>query len=67
MEIIKKKYIVDEDQNKIAVQITISDFEKIEQTLEDFALIKIIEENDHSENLTVQEAKNFYRNLDKSE
>ena len=66
MEAIKKKYIVDEDQRKIAVQIDIDDFEKIEQILEDYALGKLMEENDPSEKLDLQDAKKFYDQLDKA-
>jgi hypothetical protein len=66
METIKKKYIVDEDQKKVAVQIDIADFEKIEQILEDYALGQWIEENDPAENLNLQEAKKFYNQLGKA-
>jgi hypothetical protein len=66
MEAIKKKYIVDEDQKKVAVQIDIADFEKIEQILEDYALGQLIEENDPAENLDLQEAKKFYNQLGKA-
>ena len=38
MELITKQYIVDENNRKIAVQIPIEDFEKIERLLEDYAL-----------------------------
>lgn len=66
MEEIKKKYIVDEDQKKIAVQIDIADFEKIEQILEDYALGQLIKENDASENLDLKQAKKFYDQLNKA-
>ncbi len=66
MEAIKKKYIVDEDQNKVAVQIDITDFEKIEQILEDYALGKLMEENDPAENLDLDEARKLYDQLDKA-
>ena len=66
MEAIKKRYIVDEDQKKIAVQIDIADFEKIEQILEDYALGRLIEENNPEENLDLQEAKKYYDQLDKA-
>lgn len=66
MKAIKKKYIVDEDQNKVAVQIDIADFEKIEQILEDYALGKLMEENDPDEILDLNEAKKFYDQLDKA-
>lgn len=67
MEKIKKRYIVDEDQKKVAVQIDIADFEKIEQILEDYALGQLIAENDPGETLNLKEAKEFYDRLDKSE
>jgi hypothetical protein len=65
MEAIKKKYIIDENKNKIAVQIDIADFEKIEQILEDYALVQLMKENDPAENLNLSEAKTFYGKLDK--
>ena len=60
MEAIKRKYIVDEDQQRVAVQIDIADFEKIEQILEDYALGQLMKENDAEENLDLQEAKRYY-------
>lgn len=66
MEAIKKKYIVDEDQKKVAVQIDIADFEKIEQILEDYALVQLMKENDPEEDLDLQEAKKLYDKLDKA-
>ncbi len=65
MEVIKKKYIVDENQKKVAVQIDITDFEKIEQIIEDYALGQLMKENDSSENLDLQQARKFYDTLDK--
>jgi len=38
MKNIRKKYIVDENQKTIAVQIDINDFEKIERAFEDYGL-----------------------------
>jgi len=66
MQTIKKKYILDEDKKKVAVQIDLADFEKIEQILEDYALGKLMEENDPSEDLDLDEAKGFYDQLDKA-
>ena len=65
MEEIRKKYIIDEHKNKVAVQIDIADFEKIEQLLEDYALVQLMKENDPAENLNLNEARNFYGQLDK--
>ena len=57
MEAIKKKYIIDEDKNKVAVQIDIADFEKIEQILEDYALVQLMRENNPAENLNLNEGR----------
>lgn len=66
METIKKKYIVDEDQQRIAVQIDIRDFERIERILEDYALGQLMEENDPEENLDLQNARKYYDQLKKA-
>ena len=62
---IKKRFLTDENKNPVAVQLDIKTFEKIEQLLEDYALGKFIEQNDPVDNLSLQEAKEFYRKLDK--
>ncbi len=46
---IKKTYLTDEKKRPVAVQVDIETFEKIEQLLEDYALGKLIEENDSEE------------------
>ncbi|MEX2335717.1 MAG: hypothetical protein WD555_00425 [Fulvivirga sp.] len=65
MEAIKKRYIVDEHRNKIAVQIDIADYQKLERILEDYALVQLMKENDPAENLNLNEAKSYYDTLDK--
>ena len=62
---IKKTFVTDEKKHPVAVQIDIKTFEKIEQVLEDHALGKLIEENDLSETLSLNEAKAYYKSLDK--
>lgn len=62
---IKKKYITDEKKRPVAVQIDIKTFEKMEQLLEDYALGQLIEKNDAADNLTISEAKEYYRGLNK--
>ena len=66
METIRKKYIVDERDNKIAVQIPIETFEKIEEVLENYALVQLIKENEGDEILELGEAKAYYDRLDKA-
>ena len=66
MDAIKRKYIVDEDNNKIAVQLDIDTFNKIEETLEDYALYNLITENKDDEAIDLDDARQFYGNLEKS-
>ena len=66
MEMITKKYIVDENNRKIAVQIPIEDFEKIEQLLEDYALFHLMKENQDTELLDQADAETYYKQLAKS-
>lgn len=62
---IKKRYLTDENNRAVAVQVDINTFEKIEQILEDYALAQFIEENKQEENLTIEEAKEYYNKLKK--
>jgi len=64
---IKKRFIVDEEDRKVAVQLDIKTFEKIEQVLEDYALGELIKENKQEDNLSLEEAKTFYKSLKKAE
>lgn len=48
METINKQYIVDEHNRKIAVQIPIQAFERIEEILENYALVQLMKENEIS-------------------
>jgi len=57
---IKKKYLTDENNKVIAVQLDIDTFRKIEQILEDLALGKLIEENDKQDNLNLEEALRYF-------
>ncbi|MFN8673664.1 MAG: hypothetical protein U0457_16490 [Candidatus Sericytochromatia bacterium] len=62
---IKKQYIINEKNNKIAVQIDIETYEKIELLLEDYALGKFIEENDKNDILDINKAQQYYNSLKK--
>ncbi len=61
--IIERKYIVDDKNKKLAVQLSIETFEKIEEALENYALFQLMN-TDKSEVLNVSEAKEYYENLD---
>ena len=65
MDSIKKKYIVDKRNRKIAVQIPIETFEQIEEILENHALVQLIDVNSDDEELSLNEAKSYYSNLKK--
>lgn len=66
MKEIEKKYIVDDENRKVAVQIDINTFEKIETILEDNGLFKLIQEDNEKDYLNLNEAKEFYKGLDKA-
>ncbi len=67
METINKQYIVDEHNRKIAVQIPIQAFERIEEILENYALVQLMKENEGEQVLGVNEAKAYYDQLEKAE
>jgi hypothetical protein len=67
METIYKQYIVDEHNEKIAVQIPIETFEHIEEVLENYALFQLIKENEGEEILGLREAKAYYDRLEKAQ
>lgn len=65
MRSIKKKYIIDEHNRKVAVQIPIKTFEQIEEIIENYSLAQLMDENIDEERLTLNEAKEYYSKLDK--
>ena len=60
---IRKHYVLDENQHPIAVQIAIADFEQIEEILEDFGLVKLMEAALESRSLSKADALEYYRSL----
>ena len=67
MEPFKKQYIVDEQNRRVAVQIDIETFEKIEDLLEDYALYELMQKRSDDEALNLNEARAFYDALPKAE
>ena len=55
MKTINKRYIVDEQNRKIAVQIPIETFEKLEEILENYALVQLMEEDEEATIRTITE------------
>ena len=66
MEEVKRTYIVDEQNHKLAVQIDIGTFNKIEEILENYALAQLMEEQAGEEVLGLDEAIAYYKTLEKS-
>ncbi len=61
---IRRQYIVDEQNKRVAVQLDIDTFERIEEILEDRALHQIMRENgDDEKPLDREEAIQAYRDL----
>jgi RelB Antitoxin alpha helical domain len=46
---ITKNYVTDENQQPIAVQIPIAEFERIEEILENYGLVHLMEESEDEE------------------
>lgn len=65
METIRKH--IDEQNKKIAVQIPINTFEKIEEILENYALVQLMKKNEGKKALSINEAKAYYDKLEKAQ
>ena len=63
---IKKKYIINKEKKRVAVQLPIKTFEKMEEMLEDYVLMKKMKENDRGDGLELNEAKEYYGRLKKN-
>lgn len=61
---ITKNFVTDENQQPIAVQIPIAEFEKIEEILENYGLAKLMDLEDN-ERLSKEEALKYYQFLKK--
>jgi len=60
---VHKKILLDENQNPVAVQIPIEEFERIEEIIENYGLAKLMDEVKEDERLSVEEAKVYYQSL----
>ena len=64
---IERKYIVDERNRKVAVQLDIETFEKIEETLENYGLIQLMQEEEQDDEvLELEQAQAYYQTLEKA-
>jgi len=60
---VNKNYVLDSNQNPIAVQIPITEFEKIEEILEDYGLAQLMKEVRNDETLAQEEARLYFESL----
>lgn len=60
---IKKQFVVNEKNQKVAVQIDIDTFEKIEDLLENYVLAQKMKEVAEDESLELEAAKAYYQKL----
>lgn len=67
MEEVKRTYITDEQNRRLAVQIDIDTFNKIEEVLENYALVQLMEESTNGDALGLNEALTYYQTLEKSD
>lgn len=64
-EPIKKQYIYDDENKKVAVQLDIETFEKIETILEDYSFAQLMLKDASKDSLDLIEAEAFYKTLEK--
>lgn len=60
---IHKKIIVDEHKKPIAVQIPIEEFERTEEIIENYGLVKLMDEVKEDERLPSGDVKRYYQLL----
>lgn len=60
---IHKKIVIDEEQNPIAVQIPIEEFERLEDVIENYGLSKLMDEVKDDERLSAEAARKYYQSL----
>ena len=60
---INKSYLLDSNHKPIAVQIPLTEFEKIEEILEDYGLAKLMDETKDEETLDKEEALKYLASL----
>lgn len=60
---ISKSVVYNENQKPIAVQIPIEEFERMEEVIENYGLASLMDDVTDDEQLSVQDAKAYYRAL----
>jgi hypothetical protein len=60
---LQPNYIIDSHNHKIAVQLDIQTYEKITNTLENYALYQYMQDNKEDDRLSLKDAKKYYQSL----
>ncbi len=60
---IKKQFVIDEKNRKVAVQIDIDTFKKIEDLIENHILAQMIKDSAEDKSYDIQDAKTYYKQL----
>ncbi len=63
---IRKQYIVDEKNRRVAVQIPIEILERLEEILENYGLVQLMKKKESDEIIGVNEARAYYDRLEKT-
>jgi hypothetical protein len=67
MQPFPRQYLVDDHHQRIAVQLDIQTFEKIEELLENYALVQFMQQvEDAEELLELTQAQAYYQTLPKA-
>ena len=66
MNPIRKRYVVDEHNRRVAVQVDLETFERMEELLENSGLMQAILEGEGEEALEPNAAKALYASLEKA-
>jgi hypothetical protein len=64
--VIKRQYVVNENNQRTAVLLDIKTFSKIEEILENHAFYHLIQNEEDGEILSLDDAKSYYATLDKN-
>lgn len=62
---VHKRYVLDEEMKKVAVQLDLPTYEKMEQLLEDYALTQFMKQNKKQNLIELDEAKKAYQKMKK--
>ena len=66
MTALSPSYVTDSKNKKIAVQLNIKTFQKIEEILENYSLYKLMDTTESEEKLSLKAAKTYYKTLKKA-